>query len=70
MYSHDELELLREWREKCAGWRWLHYESMMHYKSLNSRYVYASILLSTVAGAGSFTTGGSSGGTPFSDRQM
>lgn len=71
MYSHEELELLGEWREKCAGWRWLHYESMMHYKRLNSRYVYASILLSTVAGAGSFTSGGSGGsGTPFSDRHM
>lgn len=59
MYSEEELLLLAEWRDKCAGWRWLHYEAMLTYKSLNSRYVYASILLSTVAGAGSFTSGGS-----------
>lgn len=70
MYTTDELELLAEWREKCAGWRWLHYECMVHYKNLNSRYVYASILLSTVAGAGSFTTGGSGSGAGIGDRTM
>lgn len=69
-YSDEELDLLREWREKCAGWRWLHYESMLHYKSLNSRYVYASILLSTVAGAGSFTTGGSGSSMGIDDKAM
>lgn len=59
MYTPEEIELLVEWREKVGGWRWLHYESMNFYKTLNTRYVYASILLSTFAGAGSFTTGGS-----------
>ena len=62
MYTPEEIELLTEWREKVGGWRWLHYESMNLYKKINTRYVYASILLSTFAGAGSFTTGGNSGG--------
>jgi hypothetical protein len=71
MYTEDEMDLLREWREKVAGWRWLHYESMNLYKKLNTRYVYASILLSTLAGAGSFTTGGGSGGSMgISDRNI
>ena len=62
MYTTEEIELLEEWREKVGGWRWLHYESMNLYKKINTRYVYASILLSTFAGAGSFTTGGNSSG--------
>jgi hypothetical protein len=71
MYTEDEMDLLREWREKVAGWRWLHYESMTLYKKLNTRYVYASILLSTLAGAGSFTTGGGSGNSMgISDRNI
>lgn len=71
MYTEDEMELLHEWREKVAGWRWLHYESMNLYKKLNTRYVYASILLSTLAGAGSFTTGGGSGSSMgISDRSI
>ena len=72
MYTEDEMDLLREWREKVAGWRWLHYESMTLYKRLNTRYVYASILLSTLAGAGSFTTGGGGGSSSMgiSDRHI
>lgn len=65
------MDLLREWKEKVSGWRWLHYESMNLYKKLNTRYVYASILLSTLAGAGSFTTGGGSGNSMgISDRSV
>lgn len=65
------MDLLKEWREKVAGWRWLHYEAMTLYKKLNTRYVYASILLSTLAGAGSFTTGGGSGNSMgISDRNI
>ena len=58
MYSSSELELLNSWREKAAGWRWLHYESMSFYKSINSKFVYASIFLSTLASAGGFSTAG------------
>lgn len=33
---------------------------MHHYKNINSRYVYSSIVLSTLAGAGGFSTAGTS----------
>ncbi len=58
-YSDSEIELLKQWKEKAGGWRWLHYTSMHHYKEINSRFVYSSIVLSTLAGAGGFSTAGS-----------
>ncbi len=57
-YSENEIKLLDSWKEKAGGWRWLHYHSMHHYKNINSRYVYSSIVLSTLAGAGGFSTAG------------
>lgn len=62
VYSSSELDLLHSWCEKAAGWRWLHYESMAFYKSINSKFVYASIFLSTLASAGGFSTAGQSHG--------
>lgn len=58
-YTESERELLISWKEKAGGWRWLHYNSMHHYKNINSRFVYSSIVLSTLAGAGGFSTAGS-----------
>ena len=58
-YTESEKELLLAWKEKAGGWRWLHYHSMHHYKTINSRFVYSSIVLSTLAGAGGFSTAGS-----------
>jgi hypothetical protein len=57
-YSVGEIELLKKWKEKAGGWRWLHYTAMHHYKEINSRFVYSSIVLSTLAGAGGFSTAG------------
>ena len=57
-YTESEKELLLSWKEKAGGWRWLHYHSMHHYKTINSRFVYSSIVLSTLAGAGGFSTAG------------
>jgi hypothetical protein len=57
-YSDNELKLLASWKERAGGWRWLHFNSMHHYKTINSRYVYSSIVLSTLAGAGGFSTAG------------
>lgn len=54
----SEIELLKKWKEKAGGWRWLHYTAMHHYKEINSRFVYSSIVLSTLAGAGGFSTAG------------
>lgn len=57
-YTESEKDLLISWKEKAGGWRWLHYHSMHHYKTINSRFVYSSIVLSTLAGAGGFSTAG------------
>lgn len=62
-YTESERELLKSWKEKSSGWRWLHYHSMHHYKNINSRFVYSSIVLSTLAGAGGFSTAGNSDST-------
>jgi hypothetical protein len=58
-YTESEKILLISWKEKASGWRWLHYHSMHHYKNINSNFVYSSIVLSTLAGAGGFSTAGS-----------
>lgn len=62
-YTESEKALLESWKERSGGWRWLHYNAMHHYKTINSRYVYSSIVLSTLAGAGGFSTAGSSDST-------
>jgi hypothetical protein len=58
VYAPQEIDLLKIWKSKAAGWRWLHYKSMALYKKINSNFTYASILLSTIAGAGGFSTAG------------
>lgn len=60
-YAEPELYLLKVWRDKAGGWRWLHYHSMHHYKTINARFTYSSIVLSTLAGAGGFSTAGDTG---------
>lgn len=60
-YADSELNLLRSWRDKAGGWRWLHYHSMHLYKKINARFTYSSIVLSTLAGAGGFSTAGNAG---------
>lgn len=58
VYASNEIELLKIWKSKAAGWRWLHYKSMALYKKINTNFTYASIILSTIAGAGGFSTAG------------
>ena len=58
VYAETEIDLLKTWKSKAAGWRWLHYKSMALYKKINTNFTYASIILSTVAGAGGFSTAG------------
>lgn len=57
-YTETEIQLLESWKERAGGWRWLHYHSMHHYKDINSKFTYSSIVLSTLAGAGGFSTAG------------
>ena len=54
----SERRILEIWKEKSGGWRWLHYHSMVYYKRINAKFVYSSIILSTLAGAGGFSTAG------------
>ena len=58
-YTEREIQLLESWKERAGGWRWLHYHSMHHYKGINANFTYSSIVLSTLAGAGGFSTAGS-----------
>lgn len=58
-YTPEEVDMLISWRDRAAGYRWLHHESMQYYKKHNMRFVHASILLSTVASASSFSFTGS-----------
>jgi len=58
-YAQTELSLLNVWKEKVGGWRWLHYHASNHYKQINEKFTYSSIVLSTLAGAGGFSTAGS-----------
>jgi len=60
-YSPQEVALLNVWKDRIAGWRWLHYNSMNHYKRINARFTYSSIVLSTLAGAGGFSSAGDGG---------
>lgn len=47
--------MLVAWRDRASGYRWLHYQSMQHYKQINLRFVHASILLSAVASSSGFS---------------
>jgi hypothetical protein len=58
-YAQTEMSLLKVWKEKVGGWRWLHYHASNHYKQINEKFTYSSIVLSTLAGAGGFSTAGS-----------
>ena len=59
-WSDEQEQILKQWAEKAAGYRWLHEQSARHYRRLNNRLVYPQILINTVAGVGGFgiTTSG------------
>lgn len=46
--------LLREWKEKASGYRWLHNHARMHHKSISDWLSYPSIIISSVTGVGGF----------------
>lgn len=47
-------KLLKSWAERAAGYRWLHNHSRLHYKKLNDRLSYPSIVIASVTGVGGF----------------
>jgi hypothetical protein len=46
--------LLREWKEKASGYRWLHNHARMHHKSISDWLSYPSIIIASVTGVGGF----------------
>ena len=64
-WSREQEQILKQWAEKAAGYRWLHDQSARHYKVLNNRFVYPQIVLSTLAGAGGVGLTSSGRGSGF-----
>ena len=54
-WSSEQTKILLSWCQKSAGQRWLHDKSARHYRRINNRFSYASIILSTIAGIGGFS---------------
>jgi hypothetical protein len=54
-WSSEETKILVSWCQKSAGQRWLHDKACRHYRKINNRFSYVSIILSTVAGIGGFS---------------
>ncbi len=50
----DHLALHSAWVMKAGGLRWMHDHAHRHYKKVNNRFCYASIVLSTISGVGGF----------------
>jgi len=46
--------LLKEWKEKASGYRWLHNHARMHNKYISDWLSYPSIVIASVTGVGGF----------------
>lgn len=46
--------LLREWKEKASGYRWLHNHARMYQKNISDWLSYPSIVIASVTGVGGF----------------
>ena len=54
-WSSEQTKILLAWCQKSAGQRWLLDKAARHYRRINNRFSYASIILSTIAGIGGFS---------------
>ena len=63
--TQKQHELIEIWTEKASALRWLHDSSYRHYKSLNNKFSYVSIVLSTITGIGGFGVAGSTSYIPY-----
>lgn len=63
-------QLLGEWCEKAAGYRWLHERSMKYYKTLYYAISLPVIILSTLTGTANFGVGGAKSGSDKEDGFM
>jgi len=53
-WTHEQEELLAEWAEKAACYRWLHSRSEKYYRSRNYLFTIPVIVLSTLTGTANF----------------
>ena len=65
VWSQQHIIVLKTMLEKAAGYRWLHDKSYRHYKTLNNRCTYTTIVLSTFTGIGGFSAHASGTTTSF-----
>jgi len=59
-------QLLLNWAEKAAGYRWLHNHARVHYNRQNNRLSYPSIIISSITGVGGFAVLNPSGSDDLS----
>ena len=55
-WSDNQEQLLRNWADKVAGYRWLHLRSNELYDRYNNYFAYPIMILSTIAGIGGLSS--------------
>lgn len=58
-WNPDQERILKIWAEKASGWAWLHDKSARFFNQLTNKYMYPSIVLSTVSSGIGFSMYGS-----------
>ena len=53
-WDHRSEDLLKEWKQKASGYRWLHTHARIHYKSVSDWMSYPSIIIASITGVGGF----------------
>jgi hypothetical protein len=54
-YFHKKSEdLLRSWKDKSAGYRWLHNHARLHFEKIHDWLSYPSIIIGAITGVGGF----------------
>lgn len=53
-WNTSQEKILQDWGEQCKSLSWMHYQASKKYKKYNTRLNIASIILSGIAGTGSF----------------
>ena len=53
-WDHKSEDLLKEWKQKAAGYRWLHTHARIHYKKVSDWMSYPSIIIASITGVGGF----------------
>jgi hypothetical protein len=64
-WDHKSEDLLKEWKQKASGYRWLHDHARIHYKRASDLLSYPSIIIASITGVGGFAVI-----NPTSDAQL